>query len=308
MAEATRALRLGTGHRTRHARVAPLFLAPALIVLALLLAYPVLYSIWLSLTDASLSAGQLDTPFSGLDNYRRLIGDKSVSAALLNTFYFTVVEVIGVVVLGLLTALLLNHPIARWSGFRVFLLLPWAIAPVANAVLWKWIYHSNYGILNSLLLQLGLIDQNVTWLGDPFRALNMVLLVDIWKSTPFIAILFLAALQNIPKTLYRAARVDGASTFEAFRFITLPSLNTAIAIAVILQTIWSLRVFDLIFVLTKGGPADGTVVMNFLAYRVTFNFLKFGYGAALANIIFLASLLLSIIYVRLMNPGAPRGR
>lgn len=294
--------------RPRHARVAPLFLVPALFVLALLLAYPVLYSIWLSLTDASLSAGQLNTPFSGLDNYRRLIGDKSVSAALLNTLYFTVVEVVGVVVLGLLTALLLNHPLASWSGFRVLLLLPWAIAPVANAVLWKWIYHSNYGILNSLLLQLGLIDHNVTWLGDPFRALNMVLLVDIWKSTPFIAILLLAALQNIPKSLYRAARVDGASTFETFRFITLPSLKIAIAIAVILQTIWSLRVFDLIFVLTKGGPADGTVVMNFLAYRVTFNFLKFGYGAALANVIFLASLALAIIYVRLMNPGAVRGR
>lgn len=298
----------GSGQRHRYDRVAPLFLAPALIVLALLLAYPVLYSIWLSLTDASLSAGQLDTPFSGLENYRQLIGDKSVSAALLNTLYFTVVEVTGVVVLGLLTALLLNHPLASWSGFRVLLLLPWAIAPVANAVLWKWIYHSNYGILNSLLLQLGLIDHNVTWLGDPFRALNMVLLVDIWKSTPFIAILLLAALQNIPKTLYRAARVDGASPFATFRYITLPSLKIAIAIALILQTIWSLRVFDLIFVLTKGGPADGTVVMNFLAYRVTFNFLKFGYGAALANVIFLASLLLAIIYVRLMNPGAVRGR
>ena len=308
MVGAARALPIGTRHAPRYARVAPLFLAPALFVLALLLAYPVLYSIWLSLTDASLSAGQLDTPFIGLENYRRLIGDKSVLAALLNTLYFTVVEVAGVVVLGLLTALLLNHPMARWSGFRVLLLLPWAIAPVANAVLWKWIYHSNYGILNSLLLQLGLIDQNITWLGDPFRALNMVLLVDIWKSTPFIAILIIAALQNIPKALYRAARIDGASTFEAFRFITLPSLKTAIAIAVIFQTIWSLRVFDLIFVLTKGGPADGTVVMNFLAYRVTFNFLKFGYGAALANVIFLASLGLSIIYVRLMNPGAARGR
>jgi len=290
----------------RNARVALFFLTPALAALVILLAYPVVYSIWLSLTDAKLSAGHLDAPFIGLENYSRMLSDKAVGAAFLNTIYFTVVEVLCVLILGLLTALLLNHPLAHWSGFRVLLLLPWAIAPVANAVLWKWIYNSNFGILNTILLELGIIETNKTWLGDPFGALNMILIVDIWKSTPFIAILLLAALQNIPKSLYRAARIDGASSWEAFRYITLPSLKTAIAIAVILQTIWSLRTFDLIFVLTKGGPADGTVVMNFLAYRVTFNFLNFGYGAALANVIFIASFLLSIFYVRLMRPGMRR--
>jgi ABC-type sugar transport system permease subunit len=292
--------------RVRDRHVALAFLAPALIALAAVLAYPILASMWLSLTDASLSAGQLDTPFVGLANYLQLFSDKAVANALFNTVYFTIVEVAAVVTFGLLVALLLNHPMGRWSGYRVMLLLPWAIAPVANAVLWKWIYHSNYGILNAILLQLGIIDSNVTWLGDPFGALNMILLVDIWKSTPFIAILLLAALQNIPKSLYRAARIDGANQWQSFRYVTLPSLKTAIAIAVILQTIWALRVFDLIFVLTKGGPADGTVVMNFLAYRVTFNFLKFGYGAAIANVIFITSLILAIVYVRLMRPGARR--
>jgi multiple sugar transport system permease protein len=146
----------------------------------------------------------------------------------------------------------------------------------------------------------------VTWLGEPFRALNMLLIVDIWKSTPFIAILLLAALQNIPRSLYRAARMDGASAWQSFRYITLPSLKIPLAIAAILQTIWSLRTFDLIFVLTKGGPADGTVVMNFLAYRVTFNFLKFGYGASIANLIFLTSLLLAIAYMRLLKPVGRR--
>jgi multiple sugar transport system permease protein len=284
-------------------RVALIFLSPAMVTLALLLAIPVVYSIGLSLTEANLSAGKLETPFIWFDNYNQLLADKAVRNALFNTLYFSVVEVVGVVILGLLTALLLNHPLARWAGFRVLLLLPWAIAPVANAVLWKWIYHSNYGVLNAILLSLGIIDGNVTWLGDPFRALNMLLVVDIWKSTPFIAILLLAALQNIPQSLYRAARIDGATAWQSFRYITLPSLKTAIAIAVILQTIWSLRTFDLIYVLTKGGPADGTVVMNFLAYRVTFNFLKFGYGAAIANLIFMTSLVLAIIYVRLLKPG-----
>jgi ABC-type sugar transport system permease subunit len=290
----------------RSTRTAQLFLLPAIVVLALLLAVPILYSVWLSLTDASLAAGRLDTPFAGLDNYARLVGDKSVHNALLNTLYFTVVEVACVVALGLGVALLLNHPFGRWAGFRVLLLLPWAIAPVANAVLWKWIYHSNYGILNSLLLGLGVIDSNVTWLGEPFRALNMLLVVDVWKSTPFIAILLLAALQTIPKSQYRAARMDGANGWQSFRYITLPALRTPLAIAAILQTIWSLRTFDLIYVLTKGGPADGTVVMNFLAYRVTFNFLQFGYGAAIANLIFLTSLGLAILYMRLLRAGGDR--
>jgi|RhiMetdeSRZDD1v2_1073273.scaffolds.fasta_scaffold13522_7 multiple sugar transport system permease protein len=287
-------------------RAAQLFLLPSIVVLLLLLAIPVLYSIWLSLTDANLSAGRLDTPFVGLENYSNLLQDKAVHNALLNTLYFTVVEVGGVLLLGLSTALLLNHPLGRWSGFRVLLLLPWAIAPVANAVLWKWIYHANYGVLNAILKSLGVIDSNVTWLGEPFRALNMLLIVDIWKSTPFIAILLLAALQNIPRSLYRAARMDGASAWQSFRYITLPSLKIPLAIAAILQTIWSLRTFDLIFVLTKGGPADGTVVMNFLAYRVTFNFLKFGYGASIANLIFLTSLLLAIAYMRLLKPVGRR--
>jgi multiple sugar transport system permease protein len=306
MTGATLAASPSGSRRMRDRHVALAFLAPALIALAAVLAYPILASIWLSLTDASLSAGQLDTPFVGLANYLQLFSDKAVANALFNTIYFTIVEVTAVTTLGLLVALLLNHPMGRWSGYRVMLLLPWAIAPVANAVLWKWIYHSNYGILNAILLQLGIIDSNVTWLGDPFGALNMILLVDIWKSTPFIAILLLAALQNIPSSLYRAARMDGANQWQSFRYVTLPSLKTAIAIAVILQTIWALRVFDLIFVLTKGGPADGTVVMNFLAYRVTFNFLQFGYGAAIANVIFITSLILAIVYVRLMRPGTRR--
>lgn len=292
--------------RMRGMGVALAFVTPALVALGAILALPILYSTWLSLTEASLAAGKLETPFIGLGNYLRLFSDKAVGNALFNTLYFALVEVAGVVVLGLLTALLLNHPMARWGGFRVMLLLPWAIAPVANAVLWKWIYHSNYGILNTILLQLGIIERNVTWLGDAFQALNMILIVDIWKSTPFIAILLLAALQNIPQSLYRAARMDGAGPWQAFCHVTLPSLRTALAIAVILQTIWSLRTFDLIFVLTKGGPADGTVVMNFLAYRVTFNFLKFGYGSAIANLIFMTSLALAILYVRLVRQEPAR--
>ena len=140
----------------------------------------------------------------------------------------------------------------------VILLIPWALAPVANAVLWKWIYNANYGILNAILLQLGVIDQKVVWLGDPFRALNMMLIADAWKAIPFITLLLLAGLQNVPNHLYRAARVDGAGTWARFRHVTLPGLRVPLLVAIVLQSIWALKVFDLVFVLTKGGPADGT--------------------------------------------------
>ncbi len=282
-------------------RTALNFALPALVALGSVLAYPVIYSIWLSFTDASLSSGAFVTPFVGLDNYSALISDKTVHLALANTIYFAVVEVVAVVVLGLAMAQLLNHPMARSPALRVLLILPWAIAPVANGVLWKWILHANYGIANAVLRATGIVERNITWLGDPVLALNSMLLVDIWKSTPFIAILLLAALQGIPSALYRAAAMDGATAWQTFRYITLPGLRTALAIAVVLQTIWSLRIFDLIFVLTKGGPFDSTIVMNFLAYRVTFNFLKFGYGAAIANLIFIASIVLAILYMRLLR-------
>lgn len=282
-------------------RTALAFVAPALGALLLVLALPVLYSIWLSFTDASLASGAFQTPFVGLDNYAALLGDKVTRLAFLNTIYFTVVEVVAVVGLGLAMALLLNHPLARSPLLRILLILPWAIAPVANGVLWKWIFHANYGVANAVLVGSGVVERNVMWLGSPFLALNSMLLVDIWKSAPFIAILLLAALQSIPKALYRAATMDGATAWQTFRHVTLPGLKTALAIAVVLQTIWSLRIFDLIFVLTKGGPYDSTIVMNFLAYRLTFNFLKFGQGAAVANLIFVASILLAIVYLRLLR-------
>ncbi|MFV2062337.1 MAG: carbohydrate ABC transporter permease, partial [Chloroflexota bacterium] len=175
-----------------------------------------------------------------------------------------------------------------------------------NAVLWKWIYNANWGILNAILLQFGLIDQKVVWLGDPFLALNMLLIADAWKAIPFITLLMLAGLQNVPPYLYRAARVDGAGAWGRLRHITLPGLRVPILVAVVLQSIWALKVFDLIFVLTKGGPGDGTVVLNFLAWRVTFNFLDLGYGAAIANVLFVIMFVLAIIYVRTLDPDRRR--
>jgi len=287
----------------RRRRFGVVALLPALIIIVAILAYPMAASLWLSLHHVDLAGGQVTQNFVGLANYSDLLDDDTFRLALANSAYFTVGEVVSVIGLGLGVALLLNHPLGQSGLFRVLLIVPWAIAPVANAVLWKWILNANYGILNAILTELGLIDDYVTWLGAPGRALNMLLLVDVWKSVPFIALLLLAGLQKIPAMLYRAARLDGANAWQQFWFVTLPSLRTTLAIAVILQTLWSFRLFDLVYVLTRGGPADGTVLLNYLAYRETFNFLHIGYGAAVANVVFFASLILAIVYIRLLRPG-----
>jgi len=274
-----------------------------LAIILAILAYPMVASLWLSLHNVALAGGRLQQDFVGFANYSDLFASDTFRLAVANSIFFSACEVVAVVGFGLGVALLLNHPIGRSGLFRVLLIVPWAIAPVANAVLWKWILNANYGILNAILVQFGLIDGYVTWLGTPTRALQMLLIVDIWKSIPFIALLLLAGLQKIPSMLYRAARLDGANSWQQFRFVTLPSLRTTIAVAIILQTLWSLKLFDLIYVLTRGGPADGSLLLNYLAYRETFNFLHIGNGAAVANVVFFASLVLAILYIRLLRPG-----
>ncbi len=296
-----------TGGWERDRRRAGLLLVlPALLVLAAVVLYPILRSAALSLTHAELGPGGLATSFVGLDQYARMGSDEAFGLALRQSAFFTVGEVLLVVAIALASALLLHHPLGRSPFFRVILLVPWAIAPVANAVLWKWIYNANYGVLNALLLQLGVVEKPVNWLGRTDLALRMLLLADVWKSVPFIALLLLAGLQNIPSHLHRAALLDGANAWQRFRFVTLPGLRVPLTLAVVLQTIWSFKVFDLIYVLTKAGPADATLLLNFLAYRVTFNFLDFGYGAAIANVIFLIMLVLAVVVTKVMRPGAPR--
>jgi ABC-type sugar transport system permease subunit len=296
-----------TTFEQRRRRTGVFFVAPALIVLAAILFYPIIDSILLALQRVQLSGGRVTQEWSGLDNFNRLIADAVFWKAAINTAYFSVMEVILVTLISLGVALLLNHPLGRFGGFRILLIVPWAIAPVANAVLWKWILNANYGVLNGLLKSLGVIDYYRVWLGTPFSALNFLLIVDVWKSVPFVALLMLAGLQRVPQSLYRAAYMDGAGPWQSFLNVTLPTMRGVIAVAIVLQTIWSLRVFDLVFVLTRGGPADGTVLLNFLAYRVTFNFLDLGYGAAIANIIFALTFLLAALYVWLLWPREPRG-
>ena len=292
----------------RRRTIGLLFVAPALVALAVVLGYPIADSIALALQHVQLSGGALEKSWVGFANFKRLLSDDTFLRAAINTAYFSVMEVVLVTCMSLGVAILLNHPMGRLGLFRILLVIPWAIAPVANAVLWKWILNANYGVLNGLLKSLGVISYYHVWLGTPWSALNFLLLVDVWKSVPFIALLMLAGLQRVPSSLYRAAYMDGAGPLQSFVHVTLPTIRSVIAIAVVLQTIWSLRVFDIVFVLTRGGPADATALMNFLAYRVTFNFLDLGYGSAIANVIFAITVLLAVLYVWLLWPRQPAGQ
>lgn len=281
------------------------FVAPAMIVLAAILGFPIVDSILLALQRVQLTGGAVSQSWVGLENFERLFADPVFWKAAINTAYFSVMEVILVTLISLGVALLLNHPMGKSGFFRILLIIPWAIAPVANAVLWKWILNANYGVLNGILKSLGIIDNYQVWLGSPFSALNFLLIVDVWKSVPFVALLMLAGLQRVPQSLYRAAYMDGAGPLQSFLHVTLPTMRGVLAIAIVLQTIWSLRVFDLVFVLTRGGPADATALLNFLAYRVTFNFLDLGYGSAIANVIFAVTFVLAGLYVWLLWPRQP---
>jgi ABC-type sugar transport system permease subunit len=294
------------GLTQRRRRAGWLYLSPALVVLVALLGFPIIQSFLLSFQSVRAADGLFGGTWTGLANYQKLLDDPAVVRATTNTVYFTVVEVVAVVVISLLFAQLLNNPRVKSAFFTVVLLIPWAIAPVANATIWKWIYNGNYGILNQVLLATGIIAKPVVWLADPSMALNLMLLADIWKSIPFITLLLLAGLRGIPPVLYKAAKIDGASRWQAFWSITLPQIRPVLLICVVLQSIWAVKVFDLIYVLTKGGPADGTVTLNFLAYRSAFNFGDLGYGSALANLLFIIMFVAALIYVRIL--GAQRRR
>jgi ABC-type sugar transport system permease subunit len=295
-------------YNRRRFRMGLWFTAPAVIVLITVLAYPIAASWVLSFLRVRFAGEGLTFQFNGVNNYAELLTNQLFREALFRSIYFTLAEVIAVIFLALIVALMLNHPLGRHAFFRVVLLVPWALAPVANAVLWKWIYNANYGILNQILVGLGLIEKSVVWLGSPLLALNMILLADIWKAVPFIALLLLAGLQNIPSYLYKAARLDGANTWQQFKFVTLPGLKTTLIISIVLQSIWALKVFDLIYVLTKGSPADSTVLLNYLSWRETFSNLDVGYGAAIANVLFVLMFILALVYIRALRPRQTKAK
>jgi ABC-type sugar transport system permease subunit len=237
--------------------------------------------------------------FVGLGNYATVADDPQVLAALVRTLYFAAITVGVGVALAVLIAVLLNVDFRGRTLVRVLLLVPWAVPPVVNGIMWKLIFDGSTGVVNSIGLGLGIFHDRVQFLADPTWAMNVLIFAETWKLLPFLCLLMLAGLQGIPANIYKAARVDGANARQRFLRITLPNLRGPITFALVVQTMWSLKVFDTIYVLTggSGGPAEGTTTINFLAYLVTFSNLDRGYGAAIAISAMVLVLLFAVFWI-----------
>lgn len=286
--------------RQREQRQAWVLLAPMIIVMLLLTAWPLLRTIWLSFTDAAL-IGSGETPgWIGLENYVYALTDPDFQTSILRTLYFTVVSVAFEGVIGVLVALLLNQKFAGRNILRVLVILPWALPTIVNAMMWRLNFNPDYGSINALLTQLGVIDSYRSWLGSPDSALNAVMFADIWKNYPLVTLLVLAALQSIPDDLFEAARLDGASAWRRFRAITFPAIVAPLGVALVLRTIDAFKIFDIIYVMTRGGPVDSTKTLSFFVYQESFSYLRAGSGAAYAMLMTLMCALLITIYLLML--------
>ena|SRR5215207_1769879 len=275
-----------------------LILPSFLIILGISL-QPILSTLYLSLFEVPRGINVQQT-FVGLGNYAALLGEPIFWATLGRTLHFTVVSVGLELILGLAIAQLIHAHPPGWQFLRTSLIIPWAVPTIVNGTMWRWIYNADYGALNGLLLQLGLIDKYIPWLTLPNVAMNLVILADIWHSVPFIALILQAALATLPADLEEAASVDGATALQYFWFIRLPLLRPAILVALIIRTVEAFRAFDIVYVITNGGPANGTVTISFLTYLEMFSFGHAGRGSALSFLISIFTLVLAFIYIRML--------
>lgn len=274
-------------------------LAPSLLVILVITLLPVVFTLVLSFFDTPLS-NPVPKDFVGLGNYLEFLKSQQFWQAIWRTVYFTLVSVGLELILGLGIATLIHAQPPGWNFLRTSLIIPWAVPTVVNGAMWRWIYNADYGALNGVLYSLGIIDKYQVWLTDPFVALNLVIIADIWHSVPFIAIILQAALAGIPVELEEAAAVDGATAIQRFLLIRMPLLQPAILVALVVRTVEAFRVFDIIYVITQGGPAFGTVTISYLTYLESFTYGHLGSGSALSFLISAFTLGMALIYIKIL--------
>ncbi|AGG71312.1 carbohydrate ABC transporter permease [Sinorhizobium meliloti] len=299
--------RIGSDLQAQRVRSAWLFLAPTFLVLALVAGWPLIRTIYFSFTNASLTnlsgaefvgfANYLSwiTLKSGRTIYRGLLADPAWWNAVWNTLKFTVLSVSIETALGLIVALVLNAQFPGRGLVRAAILIPWAIPTIVSAKMWAWMLNDQFGILNDMLIGLGLIGEKIAWTASPDTAMIAELIVDVWKTTPFMALLILAGLQMVPGDIYEAAKIDGVHPVRVFWRVTLPLIRPALMVAVIFRMLDALRIFDLIYVLTPNNAQTKT--MSVMARENLFDFDKFAYGAAASTMLFLIIATITILYM-----------
>lgn len=287
-----------------------MLLAPAFVLLAAIVVYPIGKLIFNSFFDLRLSGGSSGASFVGLENYRLVLADPEFWNAARNTVLITLITVPGALLVGLGLAMLANLPFQRhglpmWP-VRLALLLPWALPLAFAGLIFAWFFHTEYGVVNDLLRRLGLVSatEPTMWLLRPSWAFAAICATIIWKSSSFMALILLAGLQMIPRSLYEAAEVDGASRWQQFWQITIPMLMPSIIVALIFRTITALQTFDIPYTMTKGGPGNSTETLAMLIHKTTIEYLDVGYGSTLAVCMFVISLLVTAVYLKQIGRSA----
>lgn len=274
-----------------------LLLAPALALIALLIFYPLGLSLYTSFQHKVLIDPMGDR-FVGVDNYAAVLADPTFWTVMRQTLFWVSGSLVLQFVLGMALALLLNEQFAGRGIYRSLILAPWAISGVIIAIMWKWMYNPQVGVFNEILVSLGIVSEHVAFLANPDTALASVIFTNVWRGTPFFAVMLLAALQAVPASLYEAAAIDGANAWNRFLHVTLPSILPMVFAALVLRTIWIFNEVDLILVMTDGGPVQVTETLATFIYKKASRDLDFGMGSALAMVMFLILMVTTIIYYR----------
>lgn len=290
----------------REERVAWLFVAPALACVGLIAIFPLGWTLWESLHDRDLRAPWRGAEFVGLANYVEALTSERFRAALAHTAFFAAASVTIELALGMGLALALDGAYRGRGVVRAAVLIPWAVPTVVAALVWRFLFDARAGVVNTALMGVGAIDRPVAWLAHETAAWAPVILADVWKTTPFVALLLLAGLQSIDGALYDAARVDGATAWQRFTLVTLPLLRPTLAAALLFRALDALRVFDLVYALTGGGPGTATEPIALLTFDALLQNLRFGYGSALGVAVFVATFALAWFFVRALGADPAR--
>lgn len=281
------------------ARDAWIMMTPAILVLLAIAVYPILRTLWISLHEMVLTDPGSGYPFIGFQNYLNIFKDERAITAIIFTLKFTVTTVVLEFLIGFAAALIMNKPFRGKGIVRAAILIPWAIPTSVSALMWKFIYNDQYGLFIDILMRLGIIEKYQAWLSTSSGSFMALVITDVWKTAPYMALLILAGLQMVPEELYEAAKIDGANVFQRFFYVTLPTVKTTALVALLFRTLDAFRVFDLISVMT--GGANGTESVSVYAYNHLMKFLDFGYGSAMAVMIFIIVFIISLIYMRVLG-------
>jgi multiple sugar transport system permease protein len=290
------------GFESRNNKFYMKMMLPAIVFLAALVVYPIVYNFRLSLQDATLRTIRLpEMPFVGLGNYASVLSNPLFPVSMARTLVFTAGSIFFQFVIGFALALFLFRQFPLNKFVRTTIIMGWVLAPIIVGTVWSWLLNTDHGLINYLLKTAGIIGQGIGWLTDPNIAMRGVIIANVWFGIPFNMLLLTGGLSALPTDVYEAADIDGTSPLQKFFFITLPLMKPTIGAVLMLGTIYTLRVFDLLWVMTKGGPVNATTTLPLWSYQLSFDFFNLGEGAAASNILFVIMIVFTLLYIKFFS-------